>query len=179
MQSLVYQVLNPTRAKNLPEPRLSTAHREQEFHPEELKIEPKLSEPSPREQLAMSDLIQGVESFFLDGLYHRVLTLKTLPENTYSAMASKLLTALPFHYWLSVQIVVPEQSKELSSLQAKRRMAHSMSVSHGGRATNLESEAKLQSTEELLRELLTTGQKIFYFQFSLLLVRTLRKNLSE
>jgi conjugal transfer ATP-binding protein TraC len=117
----------------------------------------------------MSDLIQGVDSFFLDGLYHRCITLKTLPESTYSAMISKLLTGLPFHYWLSLQITVPEQSKELSSLQAKRRMAHSMSMTQGGRASNLESEAKLQSTEELLRELLTTGQKIFYFQFALLL----------
>jgi hypothetical protein len=179
LQKLVYQILNPMRSKEITSPALSTAHRSQEFYSEELKKEPRLSEPTPREQLAMSDLIQGVESFFLDGFYHRVVTLKTLPETTYSAMVSKLMNGLPFHYWLSVQIVVPEQNKELSSLQAKRRMAHSMSMTQGGRASNLESEAKLQSTEELLRELLTTGQKIFYFQFAVLLRSTTQDELER
>ena len=48
-------------------------------------------------------------------------------------------------------------------------MAHSMTVNTGGRASDLESEAKLNSTEELLRELINTGQKIFYFQLAILL----------
>ncbi len=48
-------------------------------------------------------------------------------------------------------------------------MAHSMSMSHGGRATDLDSEAQLNSTEELLRELINTGQKILYTQITLLL----------
>lgn len=167
-RSFVYRVLNPTRSQTFDTPRSSLVHRTQEFVPSELEKAPELSEPSPREQLVFSDLIQGTDSFYLDGYYHRVVTLKTLPEVTHSALISKL-TTLPFHYLLSVQVRVPEQSKELSSLQAKRRMAHSMSASTGGRATDLESEAKLHSTEELLRELINTGQKIFYFQAGILL----------
>ena len=54
-----------------------------------------------------------------------------------------------------------------------------MSMSQDGRATNLESEAKLQSTEELLRELLTTGQKIFYFQFAVLLRSDSKEQLEQ
>ncbi len=129
---------------------------------------PELVLASPREQLVFSDLIQGYESFFYDSHYYRIITLKTLPETTNSALISKL-TQMSFHFWLDIHLSVPEQSKELSDLQAKRRMAHSMSLSQGGRATDLESEAQLNSTEELLRELINTGQKIFYFQLAVML----------
>lgn len=71
------------------------------------------------------------------------------------------LLRLPFHYDLMLNVDIPPQVKDMSKLQAKRRMAHSMSVSHGNRATDLENESKLNSTEELIRELLNTGQKIF------------------
>ncbi|MGE0632159.1 MAG: VirB4 family type IV secretion system protein [Pseudobdellovibrionaceae bacterium] len=167
-QDLIYRFLNPTRSKDVSAPSLSDVHKTQEFLPNELKIAPELVHQSPREQLVFSDVIQGYETFFYDGYYHRCITLKSLPENTYAAMMSRM-SALPFHYWLDVHVKVPEQSKELADLQTKRRMAHSMSVSHGGRATDLESEAQLQSTEELLRELINTGQKIFYFQVALML----------
>lgn len=162
---LVYRVLNPSRARSEPTPKISTEHRSQEFQPEELSKAPGLTLPSPREQLAFSPLIQGYDTFFLDGLYHRIITLKTLPEATHSALVSRL-TQLGFPHRGYFHIRVPEQSKELSSLQAKRRMAHSMSLSHGGRATDLESESKLHATEDLLRELINTAQKIFYFQAS-------------
>jgi len=165
---MVYRSLNPERVLEFEAPREHTAHREQEFLAEEIKKEPRLSLPSPREQLVFGDLIQTVESFYLDGFFHRIVTLKTMPEYTHSALVQKLLN-LPFHYELSMQIQVPEQSKELSSLQAKRRMAHSMSMGSSGRASDLESEAKLQSTEELLRELMNSAQKVFYFQTSILL----------
>lgn len=165
---MIYRYLNPNRSISEPIPKLNKEYQTQEFKPEELQKCPNLTYPSPREQLVFSSLIQGYESFFLDGHYHRVITLKTLPEFTHSALMSRL-QALPFHHRLYVHIQVPEQSKELSSLQAKRRMAHSMSLSQGGRATDLESESKLQATEELLRELINTGQKIFYFQCSILI----------
>jgi len=167
-RDLIYRFLNPGRAQELDTPRQDAEHRGQEFLPDELKVAPELSTPSPREQLCYSDLIQGYDSFFLDGHYHRLVTLKALPEFTHSALVARL-TQLPFPHLLHVHVRVPEQSRELSALQAKRRMAHSMSVTHGGRASDLESEARLQSTEELLRELINTGQKIFYFQATILI----------
>ncbi|MBI4925851.1 MAG: ATP-binding protein [Bdellovibrio sp.] len=165
---LVYQSLNPSRSLEFLAPKLNNSHRDQEFLKEEIKKEPRLSLPSPREQLVFSDVIQTVEAFYLDGFYHRLITLKTMPEYTHSALIHRLLD-LPFHFELSMQIQVPEQSKELSSLQSKRRMAHSMSMGNAGRASDLESEAKLQSTEELLRELMNSAQKVFYFQTAILL----------
>jgi conjugal transfer ATP-binding protein TraC len=175
-RDLIYRLLNPLRSQSEPLPKSQNAHRDQEFTPEELALEPNLALSSPREQLVMSDLIQGVEAFFLDGYYHRIVTLKTLPEFTHSALMSRL-TTLPFHYLLSLQLQVPDQSRELAALQSKRRMAHSMSASHEGRVTDLESEAKLQSTEELLRELIQTGQKIFYFQTAILIRSQSREDL--
>jgi type IV secretory pathway VirB4 component len=115
-----------------------------------------------------SDVIQGYDSFYCDGLYHRCISLKSLPEFTHSALVSRLMQ-LPFPHLLHIHVKVPEQSKELSALQQKRRMAHSMSVSHGGKVSDLESQAKLHSTEELLQELINTGQKIFYFQGAILI----------
>ena len=168
LRKILFRFLNPKRAKSAVEPKTNSAHREQEFGPEEIELVTALALPSPREQLVFSDLIQGYDSFFMDGHYHRVLTLKTLPEFTHSALVSRLMQ-LPFPHLLHVHVQVPEQSKELASLQARRRMAHAMSVTQGGRASDLESEARLQSTEELLRELINTGQKIFYFQMSVLL----------
>ena len=175
-RGLVYRMLNPLRSLSEPLPKQQGEHLGQEFSRDELTLKPELSFPSPREQLVMSDLIQGVEAFFLDGHYHRVITLKTLPEFTHSALMSRLVS-LPFHYQLTLQLYVPEQSRELSALQSKRRMAHSMSASHQGRVTDLESEAKLQSTEEVLRELIQTGQKIFYFQTAVIVRSKNREDL--
>ena len=177
-QTLIYRFLNPTRSKMINAPVLNQEHRNQEFAPSELSAQPALSLPSPREQMIFSDLIQSVDSFYMDERHHRLITLKTLPEVTHAALMSKFMS-LPIHYFLSIQIKVPEQSKELANIQSKRRMAHSMSMSHGGRATDLESEARLQSTEELLREILGTGQKIFYFQFAVLIQDKTKEELEQ
>jgi type IV secretory pathway VirB4 component len=174
---IIYQFLNPARCKSLKAPKLNNECKTQEFTQEELEKAPSLSLPSLREQLVFSDVVSGYENLFYDGYFYKCITLKTLPEFTCSALISKFY--LPFPYRLNVHIQVPEQSKELSSLQAKRRMAHSMSLSQSGRATDLESEAKLSSTEELLREIINTGQKIFYFQFSILLKAKTKEELES
>ncbi len=54
-------------------------------------------------------------------------------------------------------------------LKTKRRMAHSMASGPSNQVSDLESESKLSSTEELIRELINTGQKIFSFELSMIL----------
>ncbi|HLD99194.1 MAG TPA: ATP-binding protein [Bdellovibrionota bacterium] len=173
---LMYRFLNPSRSSALESPRQDTEHRDQEFLAEEIACAPELSLASPREQICYSDLVQGYDGFHLDGEFHRVLTLKVLPEFTHSALIARL-GQLAFPHLLHLHVRVPEQSKELASLQAKRRIAHSMSTTQGGRASDLESEARLQSTEELLRELINTGQKIFYFQLAIVIRAKTRDDL--
>ncbi len=139
--------------------------RDQVFSTKEREVLQELSLSSPREQLVFSDLICGNKDIFYDNYYHRILTLKTLPEHTSSAFVEKLID-LPFSFYSYVHIRVPEQSKELSLIEMKRRMSHSMSLSQDGRVKDLESESQFQDTEDLLREIIETGQKIFFFQMA-------------
>jgi hypothetical protein len=154
-----YRYLNPKRSRTEPPPTLKPVT-DIQLDPETLDESPWLAVSSPRGELVFGDLLLNLERFTLDSTLHAVVSLKTLPEVTYAGMISGLLR-LPFHYDLVLTVDVPPQAKEMGKLQAKRRMAHSMNVSHGGRATDLENESKLGATEELIRELLNTGQKIF------------------
>lgn len=163
IQEEIYTFLNPSRAKTIATPKVSTAYRQQEFSAQEVVQAPQLSIPSAREQLAFSDLFCQPDALKYDGLFHRCITLKTLPEYTHASLIASL-TSLSFPHMVSVHIKVPEQSKELARLQTKRRIAHSLSISHDGRPNDLENEAKLSSTEDLLRDLISSGQKLFYFQ---------------
>lgn len=127
-----------------------------------------LAEQSPREQMVFGDLILGYEQFTLDSNHHRIITLKTLPEVTFAGQLSTFLR-MPFHYDLVLSFDVPSQADEMAKLQQKRKMAHSLAVTSGNKASNIESETKLNSTEELIRELLGTGQRIYAAQLSVVL----------
>ena len=163
----IYEFLNPKRARSEPVPLVKTF--DDADLPKEIVEEAEwLASQSPREQLAFGDLILGFDQFTLDSHYHRVLTLKTLPETTHAGQLSGFLR-MPFHYDLILSLEVPTQSTEMAKLQQKRKMAHSLAVTHGGRASDLESESKLSSTEELIWELLNTGQRIYAVQMSIVL----------
>lgn len=163
----VYSFLNPKRSKTEPTPKIVTPQ-DDNLERETLKDLPWLSEQSPREQLVFGDLILGFEQFTLDSYHHRVITLKTLPELTFAGQLSGFLR-MPFHYDLMLSFEVPSQSAEMAKLQQKRKMAHSLAMTAGNKASDLESETKLNSTEELIRELLSSGQRIFAAQMSIVL----------
>lgn len=163
----IYTFLNPKRSSGEPTPSVKTFD-ELDLGKDVLDEVDWLATQSPREQLVFGDLVLGFEQFTLDGFYHRVVTLKTLPEVTYAGMISDFLR-LPFHYDLILSLDVPPQADEMAKLQQKRKMAHSMAVTSGNKASDLESETKLSSTEELIRELLNTGQRIYATQLSVIL----------
>lgn len=165
--SNVYEFLNPKRSRSEPPPAVKTFD-ETDMDKEILEEVDWLAAQSPREQLVFGDLVLGFEQFTLDGFFHRVITLKTLPEVTYAGMMANFLR-LPFHYDLILSMEVPPQAGEMAKLQQKRKMAHSMAITSGGKASDLESESKLSSTEELIRELLNTGQRIYAVQLSIVL----------
>lgn len=158
---IIYANLNPNRAATEPTPavpayRLAGA-------------EGSATLPqSTRERLLFGDLVFGAEDFVLNSVAHRIITIKNMPEATYAGMLSSILR-LPFHYELMVSFDISDQSRELSKLQSRRRMAHSLAAGSGQRPSDLENESKLNSTEDLLREILNSGQKIFSFQFRITL----------
>ncbi|MGE3610710.1 MAG: VirB4 family type IV secretion system protein [Bacteriovoracaceae bacterium] len=167
VQSHIYGLLNPKRSKTEPTPKVRTP-KEDNLEKETLETMEWLAQHSPREQLVFGDLVLGFEQFTLDSYHHRVVTLKTLPEATFAGQLSTFLR-MPFHYDLILSFEIPNQSDEMAKLQQKRKMAHSLAVTSGNRASDLESETKLSSTEELIRELLSTGQRIYAAQLSLIL----------
>ncbi len=165
--SNIYEFLNPKRSESEPLPEVKTSE-EADLPKEILEDADWLSAQSPREQLIFGDLLLGFEQFTLDSHYHRIVTLKTLPEVTVAGQLSNFLR-MPFHYDLILSLEVPSQSTEMTKLQQKRKMAHSLATTQAGRASDMESESKLNSTEELIRELLNTGQRIYAVQLSLVL----------
>ena len=165
--SEIYAFLNPKRSKTEPVPSLMQVS-EEDPESELLEDAEWMANQSAREQLVFGDLILGYEQFTLDSYFHRVISLKTLPEVTYAGQLANFLR-LPFHYDLLLSFDVPPQSSEMAKLNQKRKMAHSLAVTQGNRASDLESETKLNSTEELIRELLNTGQRIYAAQMVLVL----------
>lgn len=167
MQKQIYKMLNPKRSAFEPAPLVKTPS-EDNLESETLDHMEWLAVQSPREQLVFGDLILGFDQFTLDGFHHQLITLKTLPEVTFAGQLSQFLR-MPFHYDLILSFEVPTQSDEMAKLQQKRKMAHSLAVTSGNKASDLESETKLSSTEELIRELLSTGQRIYAAQMTIVL----------
>lgn len=167
LKAHIYGYLNPKRSKVEPVPLVTTPTRDN-LEQDTLDEVDWMAEHSPREQLVFGDLILGFEQFTLDSHHHRVITLKTLPEVTFAGQLSTFLR-MPFHYDLMLSFEVPSQADEMAKLNQKRKMAHSLAVTSGNRASDLESETKLSSTEELIRELLSSGQRIYAAQMSLIL----------
>ena len=167
LQKLIYTYLNPKRSQAEPAPKIHPSN-EADLDTHLLAENPWLANQSPREQLVFGDLILDYEKFSLDRYFHKVITLKTLPEITYAGQLSHFLR-LPFHYDLLFTIEIPSQSSEMAKLQQKRKMAHSLAMNNSNRASDLESETKLNSTEELIRELLNTGQRIYSCEMTIIL----------
>ncbi len=163
----LYKFFNPKRSKDIGAPSIQSVNQEN-LEEKILSSEEWLANSSPREQMTFGDLVLSLKQFTLDLYHHRVISLKTLPENTFAGQLSHFLR-MPFHYSILLSIYVPYQSTEMAKLQQKRKMAHSLASNNEGKASDLESESKLSATEELIRELLNTGQKIFSVQMNVLL----------
>jgi type-IV secretion system protein TraC len=153
--TLAYQHINPRRARGLAGPTI-------------VPRDSSLENESPRSQISLSDLLLDQEEFVLDQERVRVLSLKTLPEMTFAGMMSGFL-ALPFKYELIFAFKVPDQLKEMKSLEQKRRMAHSLTANNGARVSDLEGESRLQQTTGLIREIIESGQRIFHAELILVL----------
>ena len=163
----LYKFFNPRRSQDIPTPSIKSV-KEENIENNIVNEEEWLANSSPREQLVFGDLVLDLKQFTLDLYHHRVISLKTLPENTFAGQLSSFLR-MPFHYSLLLSVYVPYQSSEMAKLQQKRKMAHSLASTTSGKASDLESESKLSATEELIRELLNTGQRIFSVQMNILL----------
>ena len=121
-----------------------------------------------RQSLLYSDVGIDVSGFVIGSTFFRVLSLKTLPDQTYASMAAAL-RELPFKSRLFVTVHVPDQMKEIESLQTQRRIAFSMAVGKKSGVSDIESTAKFQDLESLLEQMIAQGQKVFHVSVNVVL----------
>lgn len=119
-------------------------------------------------QLTLTDVAVARDAIRLGEDYFRVLTLKTLPEGRTVAAMIDEFTKLPFHFWISQNISILNQRKEIEKLELGRRLAHSM-ASGAKNVSDLESESKLASIEDLLRELMEGSERLVSMDFNVIL----------
>ncbi|HEX7675882.1 MAG TPA: DUF87 domain-containing protein [Bdellovibrio sp.] len=120
-----------------------------------------------RDQIVLTDAVIGIDNFSLGSVYHKVISLKMLPETTFASMA-KELKDLPFESRLFFSIEVLDQQKEISTLQLQRRMAYAATVGKKGVA-DLESQAKLRDLEGILEEMIQGSEHVFKISMQIIL----------
>ena len=112
-----------------------------------------------RDHLILSDFIISQKGFLINDTHHRVISLKMMPEKTFSTMAAKLKN-LPFDSRLFLTINVLDQMKEDFALKTQRQIAYAMYSGKKG-VQDLESAAKLQDIEAVLEKRVSGETKIF------------------
>lgn len=153
--NLCFEYLNLSRSERIGTP--------------ELKVNENFFSPPLIEQLTMTDLEVHRDHLQIGDYLFRAITLKSLPEgSTSSSMVATLTSSLPFHFWSTQNIRVLDQTKEREKLELKRRVANSM-ASGSENVADLESESKLASIENLLRELLEGSERLVSMDFSIII----------
>lgn len=69
-----------------------------------------------RDQIALTDVVIGIDGFRVGRVAHKVISLKLLPEQTFASMAESL-SQLPFDSKLFLSLETLDQTKEISALQ--------------------------------------------------------------
>ncbi len=115
--------------------------------------------PSLSSQLTMTPMTVHNDHLEVGRYKFRAVSMNLLPEGeTFSSMVDRL-SKLPFHFWMSQNILTLDQKKEIEKLEMSRRIAHSM-VSGSQNVSDIESESKYSQIEELLRELMNGSERL-------------------
>ncbi len=123
-----------------------------------------------RDEIVLTDCVVGLDHFVLGKFYHKVISLKMLPETSFSAMSS-MLSDLPFDSRMYLTAEVLDQEKEKTSLQTQRRLAYASAAGKKG-VSDLDSQAKLQDIEALLEQMIQGSERVFRFSLQILLRST-------
>jgi conjugal transfer ATP-binding protein TraC len=125
-------------------------------------------DPSVSEQLTLTDMTWDKDSINIGDYKFRTISLALLPEGQTFASMGNIFSQVPFHFWISQSIHLLDQVKEKSSLELKRRIAHSM-ASGSQNVSDLESENKLGQIEGLLSNLLEGSEKLLSSDFNVII----------
>ena len=145
----------------------------------ELRNEKELFSSPLVNQLILSDVEVRQDHLRVGDYLFRTITMKTLPEgDTYSSMIGDLTASIPFHFWISQNIQILDQTKEREKLELKRRVAHSM-ASGSQNVSDLESESKFSDIEGLLRELMAGSQRLVAMDFTVIIWGKTKEELED
>lgn len=162
--NLLFEFLNLSRSENLGLPNYRGSG--------------KLFEESLASQLALTDVEVQKDKIIIGDYLFRVITLKTLPDSvTYASMINEF-TKLPFHFWLSQNVHLLNQSQEREKLGLQRRITHSMAAG-SQKMSDIESESKLAQIEELMTELTDGSEKLVTCDLSLIIWAKTNQELEE
>jgi conjugal transfer ATP-binding protein TraC len=125
-------------------------------------------DPSVSEQLTLTDMTWDKDSINIGDYKFRTISLALLPEGQTFASMGNIFSQVPFHFRISQSIHLLDQAKEKSSLELKRRIAHSM-ASGSQNVSDLESENKLGQIEGLLSNLLEGSEKLLSSDFNVII----------
>jgi conjugal transfer ATP-binding protein TraC len=121
-----------------------------------------------RDSLLFSNVEVEKDHFQIGRKKFRVLSLKTLPEQSYSGMMH-VIRDLPFGSRAYLSCHVPQQMKEIEKLERSRRIAFSLVAGRRNEVSDLESQAKLQDIETLLSQMIADGEKVFNVSLQVLI----------
>jgi type-IV secretion system protein TraC len=148
-----------------------------QWNPSGEAIPASINSDDVRDRLLLTDGVTSLQGFSLGNFYHKVISLKVLPDQTFATMA-EVLRELPFDSRLFLTVEVMDQEKEISALQLQRRLSFSMVAGKKGVA-DLESEAKLQDIEALLTHTISGQERIFKTSLNILLRSTSEEALED
>lgn len=131
-----------------------------------------------RSSILFTDVGIDNTGFSIGDYFYRVISLKLLPDQTFATMAAKL-RELPFDSRLTLTVKVPDQQKELESLQTQRRIAFSMVAGKKTGVADLESEAKFRDLETLLEQMVAAGEKVFHMSLQVILRSKFQEDLEN
>ena len=122
--------------------------------------------PSLASQFILTDVFDDKRAIEIGGRYFRSITLKMLPAETHAGLIEYF--KLPFHFWLSQSIEIPNQQRELEKLQLARRVANAMAYG-AQNVSDLESESRLSSLEEIIGEMMNGQEKVVNMSFNVVI----------
>ena len=119
------------------------------------------------QSLLFSDVMIDRSGFTVGTTFHRVLSLKNLPAETYAGMG-EVLSGLPIDSTVYVTIRKPDQGKENEKLKTQRRLSYAM-VSGAEGVRDLEGEEKFNDIENILEDVVRGDEQIFEVSLNVVL----------
>lgn len=131
-----------------------------------------------RSSIVYTDAVIGIEGISLGEYHYKIVSLKSLPSHTFASM-SHTLSDLPFNSRLCMSIHSPNQQREIDALQLQRRIAFALVHGKTEGVSDLESNAKLEDLEDLLSDMIASGEKVFHISLQIVLKSKIESELEE